>query len=206
MIEFTVPAVAIEDLSDEQVVRRCCDTPGAASWDEFVRRFSPVIAQGVVRALGRETAADRVEEHVQATLARLCERDYQKLRLVRGVNPAAIRPYLRTMGANEAVSAWRAVKREVPWEDAAEPRNGPRAERQILIDQVFRHLQRCTGENAKRDVLIFELYYRIGLAAVAIARTPGIELSQKGVETRLLRMVDCLRRVFARPLPKGDTA
>lgn len=205
MIEFTIPEVAIEDLADEQIVLLCCDRPGTEVWAEFVRRFSPVIAQGVLRALGRDTARDRVEEYVQSTLAKLCERGYHKLGLLRGVNRAAIRPYLRTMGANEAVSALRAVKREVPME-GEEPGVSPVAERRILLDAVFRHLQRCTGENAKRDQRIFELYYRIGLAAVAISRMPGIELSQKGVETRLLRMVECLRRMFAATAMKGDPA
>ncbi len=193
--------MAIEDQSDEQIVRRCCDAPGAEVWSEFVRRFSPVIAVGVLRALGKCTAPDQVEEHVQSTLANLCERQYHALRLVNGLPPAAIRSYVRTMGANEAISAFRSRKYEVSM-DGEDPGTTPRPDREILLRQVFDHLRRCTGENAQRDRLIFELYYRTGLTAIAISRTPGIELTQKGVETRLLRMIDCLRRHLT-PGPRG---
>lgn len=193
--------MAIEDLSDEQVVRRCCDAPGAEIWDEFVRRFSPVIAKGVLRALGKCVARDQVEEYVQCTLAKLCERQYHALRLVNGLPPAAIRSYLRTMGANEAISDFRSRRYEVAM-DGQDPGSTPRADRDILLSQVFDHLRRCTGENAQRDRLIFELHYRSGLTAIAISRTPGIELTQKGVETRLFRMIDCLRRHLM-PGPRG---
>lgn len=80
--------------------------------------------------------------------------------------------------------------------DGLEPAFSSGIDRKILLRQVYAHLGQCTGENAARDGRIFRLYYQSGLTAAAISRVPGIDLTQKGVETRLFRMSDCLRRVL----------
>jgi RNA polymerase sigma-70 factor (ECF subfamily) len=46
----------------------------------------------------------------------------------------------------------------------------------------------------ERDKLVFLLYYRQGFTAKAIAELPGIQLSEKGVESCLLRLTRHLRQ------------
>jgi RNA polymerase sigma-70 factor, ECF subfamily len=67
-------------------------------------------------------------------------------------------------------------------------------DRDLLIQQIDACLLTvASGPNSVRDRRIFWLYYRVGLAASAIAALPTIGLSTKGVESTLLRLTRQIR-------------
>jgi DNA-directed RNA polymerase specialized sigma24 family protein len=185
-------------MTDKELVELCCRSPSASEWNEFVRRFRPVFSSAIRRkllAFGRATP-QAVEEHTQQAFLHLCDRDYRALRLVSGVEPAAIRAYLRTLACNLVIDKARSTPLEAPLDESIACRRAP-ADRSVLIEQLFRLLENCVGEDQQRNRLIFGLYYRTGLTSVQIAQIPSVGLSQKGIESRLLRLSDCIRKQIA---------
>jgi RNA polymerase sigma-70 factor (ECF subfamily) len=65
-------------------------------------------------------------------------------------------------------------------------------EDQILLQEIEDLVNRITDTD--RDKLVFLLYYRQGFTARAIADLPGIQLSEKGVESCILRLTRQLRQ------------
>jgi DNA-directed RNA polymerase specialized sigma24 family protein len=71
-------------------------------------------------------------------------------------------------------------------------------ERRVLIEQIDLCLRRVvSGPACDRDRRIFWLYYRVGLAASAIATIPGIGLGVKGVESTILRLTRQIKAELA---------
>jgi RNA polymerase sigma factor (sigma-70 family) len=185
-------------MTDQELVDLCCRSRSAGEWDEFVRRFRPVLASAIRRKLqvrGRATL-EAIDECVQQTCLRLCDHDFHALRLVSRAEPAAIRAYLRVVASNIAIDYARKIRPETALDDSI-PSDRPPSDRLILVNQVFRILENCVGEDPKRNRLIFRLYYRTGLTSANIAKLPGVGLSPKGVESRLLRLGDCIRKRVA---------
>jgi RNA polymerase sigma-70 factor (ECF subfamily) len=61
---------------------------------------------------------------------------------------------------------------------------------------LLREIEDLIGQIAEkeRDKVVFLLYYRQGLTAKKIAGIPGIELSEKGVESCLHRLTERVRK------------
>jgi RNA polymerase sigma factor (sigma-70 family) len=185
-------------MTDEKLVELCCRSGAAGEWSEFFRRFRPVLAsaiQGKLQVRGRAAPED-VDECIQQTFLRLCDRDYHALRLVARVEPAAIRAYLRTMASHIAIDHARKVRPETDLDDLSGSERSC-SDNSVLVNQLFGLLENCVGEDPDRNRLIFKLYYRTGLTSANIAKLPGLGLSQKGVETRLYRLSKCIRKQVA---------
>jgi RNA polymerase sigma-70 factor (ECF subfamily) len=194
-------------MTDEKLVELCCRSRAAREWSEFDRRFRPVLAsaiQGKLQVRGRAAPED-VEECVQQTFLRLCDRDYHGLRLVARVEPARIRAYLRTMACNIAIDHMRKIRQETGLDESL-ARDHPSSDNFVLINQIFELLENCVGKDPNRNRLIFKLYYRTGLTAANIAKLPGLRLSQKGVESRLHRLTECIREWVAEGKSGGHTS
>ncbi len=65
-------------------------------------------------------------------------------------------------------------------------------EDRILLREIEELVDRITDTD--RDKLVFLLYYRQGFTAKAISELPGIDLSEKGVESCILRLTRLLRQ------------
>lgn len=194
-------------MTDQKLVELCCLSASAGEWSEFVRRFRPVLAsaiRGKLQARGRATP-EVIDEYVQQTFLRLCDRDFHALRLVSRVEPAAIRAYLRAMACNIVIDHARKLPQETALDDSM-PGDRSFSDKFVLVNQVFRLLENCVAGDPKRDRLIFGLYYRTGLTSANIAKLPGMGLSQKGVESRLLRLSECIRRQVAEGKPATVTS
>lgn len=74
------------------------------------------------------------------------------------------------------------------------------SERGILLRELDALLCRllAAGPQLERDRRIFWLYYRVGLAASAIAALPSTGLTTKGVESTILRLTRLLRQEMER--------
>jgi len=212
--------VEYSTLSAEEVALTCFRGGDESDWSEFIRRFHPLIARVVMRVARNwgELSPQALDDLIQETYLKLCA---DRKRLLQNFKPAhedAIYGYIKVFTANLAHDHFKASRSEkrggsaLPTSiDSDNP--GPRArgssseeaiiERGILIQQVDACVRAISpGPNAERDREIFWLYYRVGLAASAIAALPTIGLSTKGVESTLLRLTRQVRQRLSSPRPK----
>jgi RNA polymerase sigma-70 factor (ECF subfamily) len=107
--------------------------------------------------------------------------------------------YLKVLAANTARDFFRkttAEKRDSAKTTSVEERlpeivgfDSPKLERDVLIRQIDRLLG---GDFQERT--IFWLYYRQGFTAKEIAEVPAFQLSPKGVESLLRRLILAIRK------------
>jgi RNA polymerase sigma-70 factor (ECF subfamily) len=179
----------------------------AAAWEEFVRRFQPLIAGVVARAASRWTpaTANVVDDLVQETYVKLCADDFRRLREFESWHEDAIYGYLKSVAYRVTLDHFKvhyAVKRGARLRSSSDFDTSLRVEGRnsaVENDLLVRELEEMAGEVAeeKRDRLIFELYYRRGFTTRKIAEIPAIGLSQKGVESSLHRLTERLRKRVA---------
>ncbi len=195
-------------LSSDALIRACVNTGDTGAWEEFVRRFRPVIAGTVMRTARGfgDCAPQLIDDLVQDTYLKICANRCRMLRDFQPEAPEAIFGLLKKVAFSVTQDYFRgglAAKRRAGRETAldshaentfASPEGVPQVERKILIHQIDEHLtagvEPATG---KRDRQIFWLYYRHGMTTRAIAGIPGIGLTQKGVESAIQRMTNHVR-------------
>jgi RNA polymerase sigma-70 factor, ECF subfamily len=182
-----------------------CIRGDADAWEEFVRRFHPLIARVVLRVAlqWREPSPHVVDDLIQETYLKLCANRSDFLQRFNSTHENALFGYIKVFTANLAhdhFKASHAQRRDsaVTASLSADTRHGLQAatvsssaamDRTVLIEQIDSCLKAITsGAKGQRDRRIFWLYYRVGLSANAIAALPSIGLSTKGVETTLLRL------------------
>jgi RNA polymerase sigma-70 factor (ECF subfamily) len=200
-------------LNNEELVEACIDTGNLAAWEEFVRRFRPVIAGTVMRTVRRfgEHAPQLIDDLIQETYLKICANRCRILREFKPQAPDAIFGLLKTVAFSVAQDHFRggvavkrgAGRREIALEtyanSAVAGRDGlPAAEREVLLREIDEQLAALTDPAARdRDLQIFWLYYRHGMTARAIAQIPGIDLTQKGVESVIQRLTCHIRARLA---------
>ncbi|MDR3738672.1 MAG: sigma-70 family RNA polymerase sigma factor [Terracidiphilus sp.] len=205
-----------QDLSTEELIRRCVSSDSSAAWEEFVRRFQPVITQTVLRTASRlgDSSSSTVTDLVQETYLKLCANNFRLLRTFQPAYPDAFFGFVRTVAANLVRDHFRAihaqcrgsqqpVSAESPEHLAAPtsaPGNHAHLHREVLLREIDAHLADAfDGPNALRNRHIFWLYYRAGCSAAEIAALPGLDLTAKGVESLLFRMTRELRSRMSHP-------
>lgn len=206
--------------SSEQLIRACVDAGDARAWEEFVRRFRPVIAGTVMRTARRfgKSAPSVVDDLVQDTFLKICSNRCRILREFRPTAAEAIFGLLKTIAfsvTHDYVRSGLAKRRFGPQEVALDSyvesavagREGaPQIEKAILMRQIDGELPDASEPATRqRDRQIFWLYYRHGFTTRAIAGLSGIGLTQKGVESVIQRLTNHVRGRVAdwEPVPKG---
>ena len=196
-------------LSSEELIRACIDTSDTAAWEEFVRRFRPLIAGTVLRTARRfgVSAPDVIDDLIQETYLKVCANRCRILREFQSQAADAIFGLLKTVAFTVTQDHFKgglAAKRGAgrpetsldTYIESAIPGAGslPQVEREILLreidDQLTGAAEPVTGD---RDRQIFWLYYRHGMTGRAIALIPGIGLTQKGVESVIQRLTNQVR-------------
>lgn len=207
MIKFT--RLDYSSLSNEELVRECVRTSRAA-WDEFIRRFNPLISSVVVRLLPTSKfAKEQTDDIVQDIYLKLCADNYRLLRTFRWTHPNALFGFLKVMTRNAVHDYLRAAafgRKSAAYKidpgDTAEPPEPPSTqtiERAVLLREIDDALNKVApGEGRARDRMVFWLYYRQGLTARNIAAIPGMELAESGVESILGRLVSAVRQELSR--------
>jgi RNA polymerase sigma-70 factor, ECF subfamily len=207
-------------LSPEKLILACTSIGDTAAWEEFLRRFHRLIATVALRIARRWGGASPqlVDDLVQETYLKLCENNFQLLRTFQFRHDEAIYGYLKVLTANlvhDHFKSIRSQKRGGAVEsvssdsiDVAPDRTPARsttesAEQNIFIGEIDACLRALDSHgHPGRDRTIFWLYYRVGLAASAIAALPTIGLTTKGVESTLLRLTRQVReRLAAKSMP-----
>ena len=201
---------SFSSLSD--LLRACVEARDAAAWQEFVKRFHRLIAGVTLRTCRQYGMAsvELVDDLVQDTYLKLCADRCRLLQEFESRHPEAFYGFLKVVAANvtrDHFKASHSQKRggtaqsesmddsELRQGGAASSSVGESLERTLLIRQVDDCLRAIgSGPNSERDRRIFWLHYRVGLSASAIATLPSIQLTTKGVESTLLRLVRQVRR------------
>jgi RNA polymerase sigma-70 factor, ECF subfamily len=192
------------------LLRSCIEAQSQDDWVEFVRRLQPVIAAAILRTFaryqaGRRPARDVVDDLVQQTYIRLCAGDYRALRNFLFGDEAGLMAYTRTVASNLTIDYLRSGLREFEPVDPNMEGGGQPAEQFVLVDAIETHLAECSGPDAVRNRHVFWLYYRRGLTSKAISQIASVGLSQKGVESLLLRLARCVRRAMAEGIRGSKT-
>jgi RNA polymerase sigma-70 factor (ECF subfamily) len=206
-------------LQPEQLICICAGTGEPTAWEEFIRRFNPLITRVVIRTARRwgETSPSVFDDLVQETYLKLCSEDCRLLRTFQSRQPEAIYGYLKVVCANlvhDHFKAAHAAKRgageivedmgvaEITAVSSGQSSSSDSAsiERDILLREIDQNLTKLVPvKDLPRSRLIFWLYYRSGLSANAIASIPTIGLTTKGVESTLLRLTRLVRAALAAP-------
>jgi RNA polymerase sigma-70 factor, ECF subfamily len=200
--------------STKELVEECAGSDNVQAWQEFVRRFQPLIAVVVLRTCRSwgSTSLSVVDDLVQETYLKLCGNKSRLLREFDWQHPDAIYGFVKVLAANVVHDHFKSQYSEkrgsgqVPTaldQPAAaavsDPTYSARAiERKVLLSQIERLIDQMTdGPTQQRDKLIFLLYYQQGMTAQDIASLPTVSLSIKGVESTILRMTRFVRQQLA---------
>ena len=187
-----------------ELVAECIATGRAEAWQEFIRRLQPLIAGVVSRAAARwgTVTASLVDDLVQETYLKLCAEDFRRLREFESRHQDAIYGYLKSIAYTVTLDHFKvqhASKRGVRWGSSCDPDVSLRVVGQrssVEMEILLRELEELAsqGPEAKRDRIVFALYYRQGFSTAKIARIRSLGLSQKGVESCLHRLTERLKK------------
>lgn len=186
-----------------ELLEQCLESSTTARWELFIKRLQPAIASSIWRTLTRAGVPPQenralIDDLVQQTFLRICEGDFRVLRRLKGSTEAGLVAYLRTIAAHIAIDYLRGRgPRTEELDNASGQVTSEADDSTVLLAEIDRHLRRCSEENFRRDRRVFWLYHRAGITAKAIAALPGINLNVKGVESLILRLTRCLRKLFA---------
>ena len=191
-------------LTAVELVRLCLSSRDEAGWCEFVRRFQPLMASVIAKTLRRWMQPQRslIDDLVQETYLKLCAGNFKALREFHFVHDKALLGYLRVVASNVVQDHFRnrycqkrgsgkveenseLLTSGIPsGEDFAE-----KAHQTILLGRIRKCLKTQSSDpHFSRNWTIFWLYFEKGYTAKAISRLPGIDLTEKGVESALLRL------------------
>jgi RNA polymerase sigma-70 factor (ECF subfamily) len=201
---------SLTDLPTEELLSRCLGSTDGGPWEEFVRRFQRQIARVISRTAAHHgaTSPALIDDLVQETYLKLCADNCRVLRRFVPQSADSFIGYISVVAANVARDHFKSqlagkrsgfsmpVDSETPEIRARESDPGGPAfmERSILLKEIQDQLDASKGEHDyERNVLIFWLYYRVGLTASAIASLPEVGLGEKGVESTILRMTRLVR-------------
>lgn len=188
-------------LSSEELIRACIESDRGA-WDEFVRRFVPLIFAVVSRRARYygQVSKPVIEDIVQDVLLKLVAKGYlNRWSHERG----SVEGFIAIVATNAAADHFKAVhagKRrpalptaidELPDREIRDDKAAAVLDTNVLLDELNAQLVAVASERERR---VFWLYYRHGLTAKAIAAIPGIGLTAKGVESLLFRLTSTLRK------------
>jgi RNA polymerase sigma-70 factor (ECF subfamily) len=194
-----------ENRSISDLLKACIDTGNEEAWADFIGQFQPVIAATVCRTLASAGVdpAGKADDLVQEVYLRLCAKDCRALRTFQIHHEGSIYGFLKMVAYHAAQDFLRQRSLQevqfpdVPSGDDASPfdvNGDAQQERAVLAREVEEALERVVSrETAARDKLIFRLYFTQGFTAKAISAIAAIGLSEKGVESTIVRLTKQIR-------------
>lgn len=204
-------------LSDEKLLLRCIQTDDTAAWEEFIRRFHRLIAKVVLRTCIRwgTFSNETVDDLIQETYLKLSADRCRLLREFESRHPNSFMGYLQMVAANLAKDHFKAIHsqtrgscqvEQMPEDFIAIAHDNSAGspqmiERDVLIEEIARHVEDCVkGPDAERNRKIFWLRFQAGLSAAKIAALPDINLTEKGVESLIFRILNDVRDRMVAPV------
>lgn len=202
------PATDLAGLTTVELLQYCLGTADETGWSEFVGRIQPLIASVVGRTLHRWTYPQPyvVDDLVQETYLRLCANHCKGLRECEFADDNALFGYLKVVASNVVQDHFRTKCSQKRGGGKAECDLDPftstiasgedvaaKAQHAVLLDQIKQCLRQTPDSQSSRNYQIFKLYFEAGLTAKAISRLSGICLTEKGVESAVVRMTRLLK-------------
>jgi RNA polymerase sigma-70 factor, ECF subfamily len=201
-------------LSPAELFSVCASGGDANCWQEFIRRFNPVIARSILRIAIRHGASDKalIDDLMQETYLKICASECKLLRSFTSRHPESPFGFLKVVATSVARDFFksRVAEKRAPEATASSVEEmttpGPKCpqnalnqtERAVLVAQIDRKLRAVVPvAELQRARTVFWLYYRSGLTADAIASLPAVELTTKGVESLLFRLTRLVRENLA---------
>jgi RNA polymerase sigma-70 factor (ECF subfamily) len=209
-------------MSDLDLIRACAESNDEAAWEEFVSRYRRPIALAIRRTAQQwgDASGQTVDDLVQDTFLKLCAAGCRRLLAFANLHPDSISKYIRTVAINLTHDHFRSDHSQrrgsgkageslheiEPFTEGASDGSPAHMERAVLLREISHRLEDCLlKSDRERDRVIFWFYYRQGMTACAIADLPEVRLSEKGVESAILRLTRCLRqRVLEKPNETGE--
>ena len=172
-----------------------------------MRRYHPLLTAAAIRVSRRwgKGTPDEIDDILQDIYMKLCSGRASVLTSFQSDTPGEEFGYLKVVATNQAHDYCRrrsANKRGAWRTESLEDARGLAAadvnlEQRLALAEVDKALLDHTkAQNGSRDRGIFRLYYQQGMTAKAIAKLPGMELSQKGVESVLQRLTEAIRQTL----------
>jgi len=198
-------SVQYSQMAIPQLIAACTSESSEGAWSEFIRRFQPLIATVITKAVRRfgNVSYMLVDDLSQEVYVRLCADNFRTLRsiatadsffgFVRAIAAHTAQDYFRKSAASK-VGGGQALEVDHLSAPASSPGASSESERKVLLEEIDSILKTHAHEpNFERDYAIFWLYYRHGFTATEIAASPGVTLDVKGVESTLLRLTRQMR-------------
>jgi RNA polymerase sigma-70 factor (ECF subfamily) len=193
-------------MTNRELLKACVETMTAEAWQEFVRRFEPIIAGGIARIARSygHISPDLVLDLTQEVYLKLCKDEFRLLKNLKITYDRALFSYLKLVAMSVTHDHFRKNRPNTETNEfcneISEARAdigitaAPTAEQRIFVQEITAIVEKITaGPNAARDRLVFWLCHRDGFTANAIASIPALHLSQKAVESILHRIRVALR-------------
>lgn len=190
-------------LSCDELLRACADPENAEAWQEFGRRFNPLITVTVWRVASRYSfsRSSIIEDLVQDTYTKICHNNFHLLRNFTSNHANACYGMIKIIARNVAIDHFRNPYPDDPCGPDVEPIDGEtphldppstamnELDRQIVLQQIDRIDKILKKHCSQRDQDIFWLYYLQDFSAREIAELLKFkELSIKGVESIIYRV------------------
>jgi RNA polymerase sigma-70 factor (ECF subfamily) len=176
--------------------RRCVANPSSdAAWESLLQNHSKTFAAISVRVAARFGGSSKAEldDAMQVACIKLSEQ--ARSGQVPAGDDRVTEAYLKAVVANCVHDHFRKMRSQIrdqtkalPLEEGLIAAEGS-MDRALLISE----LENFVGPGA-REKLLFHLYYREGWSAQEIAGIPTLQLSVKGVETAIGRVVAAIRQ------------
>ena len=180
----------------------CLSSNKQELWQEFVRRTQPLIASVIMNTIRRwqQPAPSLVDDLIQDTFLKLFAQDRKALRGIKNEFEYTIVRYLKVVASNVTIDHFRHPENKVEEVELTDPVLPPapdgmdRLEFARMKEQIQTRLEKLSSSPTyERDVAIFWFYYEQGYTAKEISQLPNVELTVKGVEAVLQRLIAFLR-------------
>jgi RNA polymerase sigma factor (sigma-70 family) len=184
------------DITADELLILCADRGDAPAWDEFLRRFNPLILGTAWRIakLYTKTQPALCEDLAQQVYLKLNAQDRRLLREFKPTHEGASFGFLQRVTTNVVHDNFKGKKRffaeELKENSEGMPENH---DHRVMLGEIDDFL-RCGVKEHERH--IFWLHYRHGMTSREIASIPSMGLSLKGVESALKRVRDLVVAEF----------
>ena len=185
-------------LDAADVLYRCAGTADSQAWEEFLRRFHPLVVSVALRTARRYTpaASGMVDDLTQDVYLKLSAHDGQILRGFVSRYPGSAFGFIKVVTANVVHDYFKAKGRSRLDETLPESLGSEDNLDWVIMQHQIQNL--LARHASAAECRIFDLYYRQGLTAQEIATLP-FGLSAKGVESLLMRLKKLIRAELDAP-------
>jgi RNA polymerase sigma-70 factor (ECF subfamily) len=197
-------------MSPEELLKACVQRGDTGAWEEFVRRYRPVIARTVLRVARRwgRPEPQRIDDLIQDTFLKLCADDARRLRDFVVLHAYSVEAYLQTVANHVTLDHFRREMAQVrdvnknlelteeiePAERCSEAGLLSPMELNVFRSEVEQALKHCAkGPHQERNIAIFWFRHTQGMSPAEISRLPHITLKTKGIDTLVSRLLRCVR-------------